>query len=115
MSCLRRIGILGGMFDPPHHGHLDVGAAAERALALTGVLVVPSSLPPHRPQPEASSYHRFAMTAMAIAGRRGWQALDVELRQPAHSYTADTLRHLHRLGYAPAELFFITGAEAFAE
>jgi nicotinate-nucleotide adenylyltransferase len=112
---VRRIGVLGGMFDPPHQGHLDVGAAAERALALTGMRVVPSHIPPHRAQPLASGYHRFAMTAMAIAGRPGWQALDVELRQASPSYTADTLRWLHVAGYQPSELFFLTGADAFAE
>jgi nicotinate-nucleotide adenylyltransferase len=115
MNMSRRTGVLGGMFDPPHLGHLEAGAAAEQALALTALLVVPASIPPHRPQPAASSHHRFAMTAMAIAGRTGWRALDIEVRNVAPSYTADTLRRLHALGYAPRELFFITGADAFAE
>ena len=115
MSPSRRVGILGGMFDPPHQGHLDVGAAAEQALSLTGMLFIPSNIPPHRPQPIASSYHRFAMTAMAIAARPEWQVLDLELRQATPSYTADTLRQLHAIGYAPAELIFLTGADAFAE
>jgi nicotinate-nucleotide adenylyltransferase len=103
------------MFDPIHCGHLDVASAAQDALDLEQMLMVPSSIPPHRPQPIASSYHRFAMVALAIAGRRRWQVLDIELRERAASYTADTLRDLHRDGYRPEELFFIAGVDAFAE
>jgi nicotinate-nucleotide adenylyltransferase len=115
MNPSRRLGILGGMFDPIHCGHLDTGAAAQGALDLTGLLVVPSNIPPHRPQPIATSFHRFAMVAMAIAGRSGWRALDLELNQATRSYTADTLRKLHAGGFLPVELFFIAGADAFLE
>ncbi len=115
MKSRRRVGILGGMFDPIHDGHLDVGAAAESALALSTVLVLPSNIPPHRTQPVASSHHRFAMVAMAVAGRAGWRALDLELREPTCSYTSDTLRRLHGEGFTPEELFFVTGADAFLE
>ena len=92
MTAPRRVGILGGTFDPIHCGHLDVGAAAQAALDLEELLVLPSNIPPHRPQPVASSYHRFAMVALAIAGRRGWRALDLELREDGRSYTSETLR-----------------------
>jgi len=61
-----RIGILGGTFDPIHRGHTDLAEAAAAALALTRVIVVPANIPPHRPQPFASSYHRFAMAALAV-------------------------------------------------
>jgi nicotinate-nucleotide adenylyltransferase len=111
----RRVGILGGTFDPVHYGHLDAGAAAQAALGLLEILVLPSNIPPHRPQPAASAYHRFAMVAMAIAGRQGWRALDLELREGATSYTSDTLERFHAEGFAATELFFITGADAFAE
>jgi nicotinate-nucleotide adenylyltransferase len=115
MTSSRRIGLLGGMFDPIHCGHLDVGSAAEQALTLTAMLLLPSNIPPHRPQPLASSHHRFAMAAMAIAGRRGWRALDLELRQDVPSYTSDTLRRFHASGLDPSELFFVTGADAFLD
>ena len=115
MSVGRRVGILGGTFDPIHSGHLDVGAAAQAALDLTDVLVLPSYLPPHRTQPVASGYHRFAMVAIAIAGRRNWRAVDLELRDAAQSYTSDTLRRFHTDGFSSAELFFIVGADAFAD
>lgn len=115
MTVRRRIGILGGMFDPIHCGHLEAGDAAEQALQLTAMLVVPSNIPSHRPQPVASSHHRFAMAALAIAGRRGWRVLDVELRENVRSYTSETLRRFHADGFDPGELFFITGADAFLE
>jgi len=111
----RRIGILGGTFDPIHQGHLDAAHAAEETLGLTQILVVPSAVPPHRPQPGASSYHRFAMVALAVAGRAGWRATDIELRDHRRSYTSATLRKFHDRGYSPSELFFIVGADAFAD
>jgi nicotinate-nucleotide adenylyltransferase len=111
----RRLGILGGTFDPIHCGHLDLGEAAESALGLSGVAVIASNIPPHRPQPLASSYHRFAMVALAIAGRDRWQASDLELAVGAPSFTTGTLQRFHDRGYAAIELFFIIGADAFAE
>ncbi len=115
MTGNRRVGILGGTFDPVHCGHLDAGAAAQAALGLGEVLVLPSNIPPHRPQPQASAYHRFAMVALAIAGRADWRALDLELREGARSYTSDTLERLHAEGFGATELFFIAGADAFVE
>ncbi len=111
----RRIGILGGTFDPIHCGHIDVGSAARTALQLDRLIVVTSNIPPHRPQPLASPYHRFAMTAMAVAGRPGWTVDDLELEVGTPSYTSGTLRQFRDRGYAPSEVFFVIGADAFAE
>jgi nicotinate-nucleotide adenylyltransferase len=112
---IRRIGILGGTFDPIHWGHLEAAFAAETALNLMRILVVPSSLPPHRPQPHASSFHRFAMASLAVAGRAGWRASDLELRDESQSFTSATLQKFHDRGYKASELYFIVGADAFAE
>ena len=109
----RRIGILGGTFDPIHLGHLEVAAAAQRVLGLSRIDVVPANLPRLRQRPQASSFHRFAMVSLAVAGRDGWRADDVELLENSESYTSDTLQRFHRRGYAPSELFFIVGADAF--
>jgi nicotinate-nucleotide adenylyltransferase len=109
----RRVGIMGGTFDPIHSGHLEAASAVETLLGLTGLLVVPSNVPPHRPLPAASSYHRFAMVSLAVAGRPGWRASDLELRDTARSFTSTTLQNLHGQGYAPTELYFIIGADAF--
>ena len=110
-----QIGILGGTFDPIHLGHLEAAAAAERALALDRVMLLPSRTPPHRStDPRASIFHRFAMTALAAADR-SMLVSDLEVRREGPSYTALTLEALHRDGFAPAQLFFITGSDAFAE
>jgi nicotinate-nucleotide adenylyltransferase len=111
----RRVGLLGGTFDPIHMGHLDLASTARAALNLTRVLVIPANVPPHRPKPVTSSFHRFAMVALAVSGRSGWRASDVELRHEAPSYTTTTLRRFHERGYEPYELFFMIGADAFAD
>jgi nicotinate-nucleotide adenylyltransferase len=111
-----RIGLLGGTFDPIHVGHLDAAEAARRALALDEILVIPAHDPPHRnDEPYASSFHRFAMVCLAIDGSPGYRASDVELLRNGPSYTAITLRDLRRQGWQAAQLYFILGADAFAE
>lgn len=110
-----RIGILGGTFDPIHAGHLDLGAAAQTALNIESLLVTPARVPPHRPAPAASTFHRFAMVAIAVAERPGWIASDLELQRDEPSYTSSTLGHFHSIGYSPADLFFVIGADAFSE
>lgn len=111
----RRVGLLGGTFDPVHMGHLDLASAAQAALQLTQVFVIPANVPPHRPKPLTSHFHRFAMVALAVAGRDGWRASDLELRHEAPSYTTITLRRFHERGYHANELFFLIGADAFAD
>ncbi|MFL6279269.1 MAG: nicotinate-nucleotide adenylyltransferase [Vicinamibacterales bacterium] len=112
-----RVGLLGGTFDPIHVGHLETACAAKRALHLDLVYVLPSNLPPHRAQqPVASSHHRFAMTALAVNGIDRLRASDIELSAPGLSYTADTLhRFSSATGLGVSQIFFITGADAFAE
>jgi nicotinate-nucleotide adenylyltransferase len=109
------VGILGGTFDPIHLGHLEAASAAQRALSLDHVLLLPSRTPPHRTaEPRASVFHRFAMAALAAA-HHGFLVSDLEVRRDGPSYTALTLEALHGEGFAPAQLFFITGSDAFAE
>lgn len=111
-----RLGVLGGTFDPMHAGHLDAADAARSALDLDEVLVIPAGKPPHRSgEPHASRFHRFALVALAIAGRDGWRVSDMELLRAGPSYTSLTLRDLQAHGRHPLQLFFITGADAFAE
>jgi nicotinate-nucleotide adenylyltransferase len=111
----RRIGIVGGTFDPIHWGHIDVADAAESALKLSRMFLITSNIPPHRPQPMASAFHRFAMVSLAVLDRETWRAADIELREQAPSYTSRTLGHFHDRGYRPSELFFVIGADAFVD
>jgi len=116
MRGARRLGILGGTFDPIHLGHLDAGDAACAALSLDAILLIPAHDPPHRPiDPRASVYHRFALVSLAIAGRDAYRVSDMELVRQGPSYTADTLRSLHTEGWRASQLFFILGTDAFAE
>jgi nicotinate-nucleotide adenylyltransferase len=112
----RRLGVLGGTFDPVHFGHLDAADAARSALALTDVLFVPSYDPPHRAtDPRATAFHRFAMTALATNSRPWCRVSDLELLRKGRSYTWDTLRSLQQAGWQPWQIFFILGADALAE
>lgn len=116
MTAAPRLGILGGTLDPVHTGHIEAALAARRQLGLDRVLLMPARVPPHRPaQPSASGYQRFAMAALAIQNLEGLEISDLELRAPGTSYTSDTLERLHGLGCAASQIFFITGADAFAE
>ena len=111
-----RIGVLGGTFDPVHHGHLDAADAARQALALAEVVLLPSRVPPHKTSPaRTSGYHRFAMAALASSRHAELRVSDLELRSDEPSYTSLTLQRLARAGYAPSQLFFILGSDAFAE
>jgi nicotinate-nucleotide adenylyltransferase len=115
MSAARRVGLLGGTFDPIHVGHLAAAEAARGALLLDEVLLLTSRVPPHRPQPHASVHHRFAMVALAIQQHETLRASDFELLHPGPSFTASTLARLHGAGFDATQLFFITGIDAFAE
>ncbi len=116
MSPAPRIGILGGTLDPIHLGHLEAARAARAALSLDRVEILPARVPPHRPQqPSASAYHRFAMAALAVNGIDGLAVNDLEIADPRPSFTADTLTRLHDHGLQTSQIFFITGADAFAE
>lgn len=109
-----RWGILGGTFDPIHHGHLAIAEAAREELGLERVLFVPAGQPPHRAHaPGASAEDRAAMVALAIAGAPAFSLSRLELDREGPSYTVDTLTALAT--GAATDLRFILSAEAFAE
>lgn len=116
MRVRGRLGLLGGTFDPFHNGHLAGALAAREALGLERVHLIPAYVPPHRPtRPQASAEHRFAMVALGIAHADGLIADDRELRSGEVSFTTDTLARLAAEGWERSQLFFVTGADAFAE
>jgi nicotinate-nucleotide adenylyltransferase len=124
-----RWGILGGTFDPIHHGHLAIAEAAREELGLERVLFIPAAVPPHRVHaPGASAVHRAAMVELAIAGTRAFGLSRIELDRAGPSYTVDTLAALaaggSRTNERPSggggggsapDLWFILSAEAFAD
>lgn len=116
MTASGRLGLLGGTFDPFHHGHLAVALAADAALDLDAVHLIPAAVPPHRAhQPSASTHHRFAMVALGIAETPGLRVDERELLADGRSYTSRTLAAYASEGWQPSQIFFITGADAFAE
>jgi nicotinate-nucleotide adenylyltransferase len=107
------LGVLGGTFDPIHNGHIAAAAAAQAALSLDSISLIPSHVPPHRHDPvRATSEQRFEMARLAAAEHPGWSASRIELDREGPSYTFDTLTELRRSG---TQNFFIIGADAFAE
>jgi nicotinate-nucleotide adenylyltransferase len=113
MTGVARRGWLGGTFDPIHQGHLDVARAAYDVLALERVTLVPSRLPPHRPQPFAGVADRVAMVRLAASDP--WLDVStVEVDTDGPSYTAATLDRLEEAGTDLGTLLVIAGADAFA-
>jgi nicotinate-nucleotide adenylyltransferase len=107
----RRIGVLGGTFDPPHYGHLAAAEEAREALGLSAVLFVPSGHPPHKePQGLLPATIRHEMTVLATAGNPGFLVSEVELGRDGPTYTIDTLRLLEQQ-YPGDALYFIVGAD----
>lgn len=112
----RRVGVLGGTFDPIHHAHLVAAQEALHALALDCVLFVPAGNPPHKPaQPISAAYHRVAMVSLAIAGRPGFQLSLVDVERPGPHYTVQTLTILRERWGAESRFFFIVGTDSLAE
>jgi nicotinate-nucleotide adenylyltransferase len=109
------IGVLGGTLDPIHVGHVATAIAARTTLGLERVIVIPVRMPPHRQsQPVASGFHRFAMAVLSAADYDWMIVSDDELRADGPSFTANTLDRLRGSGLG-SQVFFITGADAFAE
>jgi nicotinate-nucleotide adenylyltransferase len=88
---MRRVGLLGGTFDPIHIGHLIAAQAAHEAAKLDEVWFIPTSTPPHKPQPGADSDARRRMLEAAIAGNPIFKVEDIELQREGISYTIDTV------------------------
>ncbi len=111
----QRIGIYGGTFDPIHHGHLQVAAAITQAFALDSMLFVPAFVPPHkRTRMISSSWHRYAMLALATADSAVMKLSTIELEAPTRPWTIDTLGRLQQ-EHSSAQLFFVMGADSFAD
>lgn len=110
---MARVAVLGGSFNPIHHGHLLLADEILEILGVDRLLFVPAAVPPHKaPADLAPAADRFAMVQLAIAGHPGFAVTDLELRRPGPSYTVDTLRELTVGG---DELFFVIGSETFLD
>jgi nicotinate-nucleotide adenylyltransferase len=111
---MKRIGVLGGTFDPVHRGHLFAARYARRMLPLDEVLFVPCYAPPHRggKKPAHSSpWDRYAMTALAVSASPGLGVSPVELEAGRKMYALETLRELQKKNRR-ARLVFLMGEDS---
>ena len=115
MSVTRtpRIGVMGGTFDPIHHGHLVAASEVAQSFDLDEVIFVPTGQPWQK-QAVSSSEHRYLMTVIATASNPRFTVSRVDIDRAGPTYTIDTLREL-KSQRPDAELFFITGADALAQ
>ena len=108
-----RIGVMGGTFDPIHHGHLVAASEVASHLGLDEVVFVPTGMPWQK-QKVSDSEHRYLMTVIATASNPSFTVSRVDIDRGGPTYTIDTLRDL-RTQRPDADLFFITGADAVAQ
>jgi nicotinate-nucleotide adenylyltransferase len=108
-----RIGVMGGTFDPIHHGHLVAASEVAQHFDLDEVVFVPTGMP-YRKSGVSDSEHRYLMTVIATAANPRFTVSRVDIDRAGPTYTIDTLRDLRRKR-PDAELFFITGADAIAQ
>ena len=108
-----RIGVMGGTFDPIHHGHLVAASEVAHEFDLDEVVFVPTGRPWQK-RTVTPSEHRYLMTVIATASNPRFTVSRVDIDRTGPTYTIDTLRDLKALR-PEAELFFITGADAIAQ
>ena len=112
----RRVGLMGGTFDPIHYGHLVVAEEVRAALELAEMVFIPSRQPPHKEEGTVSpSHHRLAMLELAIASNPHFSISRVELDRPGPSYTVETLRLLREEWGRKTALYFVIGWDSLAE
>ena len=108
--------MMGGTFDPIHHGHLVAASEAASVHALDEVVFVPSGRPWQKAQSIVTdAEHRYLMTVVATMSNPHFTVSRVDVDRPGPTYTIDTLRDLRAERGPDAELFFITGADALAQ
>lgn len=113
---VRKVGIMGGTFDPIHYGHLVTAEGARCEFGLDQVLFMPSGSPPHKDLREVTSAeHRYMMTVLATLTNPYFEVSRIDIDREGVSYTIDTLRILREQYGSETELFFITGADVMFE
>ncbi|MER8186349.1 nicotinate-nucleotide adenylyltransferase [Kitasatospora sp. NPDC094015] len=111
----RRLGVMGGTFDPIHHGHLVAASEVASAFHLDEVIFVPTGQPWQKDDSSVSpAEDRYLMTVIATAENPQFSVSRIDMDRDGPTYTVDTLRDLRAL-HPDAELFFITGADALAQ
>jgi nicotinate-nucleotide adenylyltransferase len=111
----RRVGVMGGTFDPVHHGHLVAASEVQAWFGLSEVIFVPTGQPWQKTDRVVSATeHRYLMTVIATASNPRFWVSRVDIDRGGPTYTIDTLRDLHKM-MPDCELYFITGADALGD
>jgi nicotinate-nucleotide adenylyltransferase len=111
----KKIGIIGGSFDPVHIGHLIIAQDAAERLELAQVLFVPASIPPHKQHlQQADIEHRINMLSLAVETDIRFSVSDIEMQRGGVSYTYDTVRELKAL-HPDSELVLIVGSDTLLD
>ena len=112
----RRLGVMGGTFDPIHHGHLVAASEVAAKFALDEVVFVPTGQPWQKAHREVSlAEDRYLMTTIATASNPRFSVSRVDIDRPGSTYTLDTLRDMRSHYGEAVDLFFITGADALSK
>src|ERR1039458_8974674 len=112
---MRRIGVMGGTFDPVHHGHLVAASEVAHNFALDEVIFVPTGQPYQKDfRAVSAAEDRYLMTVIATASNPRFSVSRVDIDRPGPTYTIDTLRELRAIRGEDAEFFFMTGADALS-
>nr|WP_312575909.1 nicotinate-nucleotide adenylyltransferase [Sedimentibacter sp.] len=110
----RRIGIMGGTFDPIHYGHLVIANEVLDRYNMEKIVFVPAGNPPHKAYTSASAWDRFLMTNIATLSNDKFVVSDIEIKSSEKSYTISTVRQLINK-YENTEFYFITGTDAILD
>ncbi|MGI6663855.1 MAG: nicotinate-nucleotide adenylyltransferase [Christensenellaceae bacterium] len=106
----KKIGILGGTFNPPHYGHMDIAEAVYHSYGLDTLLLLPVGMPPHKKK-VASKKDRLHMTELLAKERSFFQVCTIEIERRGYTYTIDTLGAFHEAMDADAEIYYIIGTD----
>ncbi|MCR6690445.1 MULTISPECIES: nicotinate-nucleotide adenylyltransferase [Cellulomonas] len=112
---MTRLGVMGGTFDPVHHGHLVAASEVAARFGLDEVVFVPTGVPSFKQHQDVTpAEHRYLMTVIATASNPRFTVSRVDVEREGVTFTVDTLRDL-KAARPGAELFFITGADAIEQ
>lgn len=111
-NSTKKIGLLGGTFDPVHNGHVSIAKQLLKLIPLDELHFIPCNIPPHRQTPTENTTHRLAMLRLATENNPHLFVNDIELQREEPSYTIDTLKLL-REEYPNETLYWILGSDAF--
>lgn len=113
MTRNRRVGIMGGTFDPIHHGHLVAASEVAHFFSLDEVVFVPTGVSAHKEgRKVAPAEDRYLMAVIATASNPRFSVSRIDIDRPGPTYTVDTLRDMRAIQGPDTDLFFITGADA---